>query len=38
MGHPLAIEWCRKNKVQYQSNQELQAPQNNNNIDQPKDR
>jgi TPR repeat protein/tRNA A-37 threonylcarbamoyl transferase component Bud32 len=38
MGHPLAIEWCRKNKVQYQSNQEPQAPQNNNNVDQPKDR
>jgi serine/threonine protein kinase/TPR repeat protein len=42
MGHPLAIEWCRKNKVPYQSNQEPQAPQNdtpqNNNTDQPKDR
>ena len=37
MGHPLAIEWCRKNKVSYQSNQESQAPQNN-NTDQPKDR
>jgi TPR repeat protein/tRNA A-37 threonylcarbamoyl transferase component Bud32 len=43
MGHPLAIEWCRKNKVPYQANQEPQAPQNNspqnnNNTDQPKDR
>jgi TPR repeat protein len=38
MGHPLAVEWCRKNKVPYQLNQEPQAPQNNNNTDQPKDR
>ena len=41
MGHPLAIEWCKKNKVPLDSNQE--APQNNNNsnnnhLDQPKGR
>jgi TPR repeat protein len=38
MGHPLAIEWCRKNKVPYGANQEPTAPQNNSNNDRPKDR
>ena len=36
MGHPLAIEWCRKNKIPYGPNQES-TPQNN-NTDRPKDR
>src|SRR5215469_5187108 len=29
MGHPLAIEWCRKNKVPFGPNQEPSAPQSN---------
>ena len=37
MGHPLAIEWCRKNKVPYVANQEPTPPQNN-DPDRPKDR
>jgi TPR repeat protein len=36
MGHPLAIEWCRKNKVPFGPNQEPSAPQSN-NTDRPKD-
>jgi len=28
MGHPLAIEWCRKNKVPFGPNQQPSAPQN----------
>jgi len=35
MGHPLAIEWCRKNKVPFGSNQPP-VHQNGNNTDQPK--
>jgi tRNA A-37 threonylcarbamoyl transferase component Bud32/tetratricopeptide (TPR) repeat protein len=39
MGHPLAIEWCRKNKIPFASNQEQPPPQNNGNTpQQPKDR
>jgi tRNA A-37 threonylcarbamoyl transferase component Bud32/tetratricopeptide (TPR) repeat protein len=39
MGHPLAIEWCRKNKIPFTSNQEQPPPQNNSNSpDQPKGR
>jgi TPR repeat protein/tRNA A-37 threonylcarbamoyl transferase component Bud32 len=37
MGHPLAIEWCRKNKVPYGPNQEQTPPQNNES-ERPKDR
>jgi tetratricopeptide (TPR) repeat protein len=37
MGHPLAIEWCRKNKVPFGPNQEPSAPQNS-NPEQPRDR
>jgi tRNA A-37 threonylcarbamoyl transferase component Bud32/tetratricopeptide (TPR) repeat protein len=37
MGHPLAIEWCRKNKVPFGPNQEPTASQNNSN-ERPKDR
>ena len=37
MGHPLAIEWCRKNKIPFGSNQEQPSPQNDNS-DRPKDR
>jgi serine/threonine protein kinase len=37
MGHPLAIEWCRKNKVPFGSNQPP-VHQNSNNTDQPKGR
>ena len=37
MGHPLAIEWCRKNKVPYGPNQEQNGPQSN-STDRPKDR
>jgi tRNA A-37 threonylcarbamoyl transferase component Bud32/tetratricopeptide (TPR) repeat protein len=36
MGHPLAIEWCRKNKVPFGPNQQPSAPENS-NTDQPKD-
>ncbi|MBV8483665.1 MAG: protein kinase [Verrucomicrobia bacterium] len=36
MGHPLAIEWCRKNKVPYGPVQQPSAPQNG-NTEQPKD-
>jgi TPR repeat protein/tRNA A-37 threonylcarbamoyl transferase component Bud32 len=36
MGHPLAVEWCRKNKVPYSPNQQPNAPQNS-NTEQPKD-
>jgi TPR repeat protein/tRNA A-37 threonylcarbamoyl transferase component Bud32 len=36
MGHPLAIEWCRKNKVPYGPNQQPSAPEDS-NTDQPKD-
>jgi|GEM_PF-553764 len=38
MGHPLAIEWCRKNKIPYGANgtnQQPSAPPNNNNTDRP---
>ena len=40
MGHPLAIEWCRKNKVPYGPNQEPNAPNTpqNNDTERPKDR
>lgn len=36
MGHPLAIEWCRKNKVPFSPNQEPSAPQPN-STERPKD-
>jgi hypothetical protein len=36
MGHPLAIEWCRKNKVPFGPNQEPSAPQPN-STERPKD-
>jgi TPR repeat protein len=36
MGHPLAIEWCRKNKIPFGPNQEPSAPQPN-NTERPKD-
>jgi len=38
MGHPLAIEWCRKNKVPFDSNQQAPSNNNNNQVDQPKGR
>jgi serine/threonine protein kinase/TPR repeat protein len=34
MGHPLAIEWCRKNKIPFGSNQEQQPPPSNGNSPQ----
>jgi hypothetical protein len=37
MGHPLAIEWCHKNKVPFGPNQESTVPQNNGSSP-PKDR